>query len=115
MNPTPSPEPRHGLQLEPYQIILRPLITEKGTHLHMGGRSVPGRRPHNTFTFEVHSLVNKTQIKAAIQELFNVRVEKVRTQTKQGKRRRFKARIGKTASWKKALVTLHEEDRIEFF
>jgi large subunit ribosomal protein L23 len=103
---TTSKKPRPGLQLEPYQIIIRPLVTEKGTHQHSR---------HNAYPFEVHPLSTKDQIKAAIHELFNVRVEKVRTQTRIGKKRRFKARIGKTANWKKAIITLHGEDRIEFF
>jgi large subunit ribosomal protein L23 len=47
--------------------------------------------------------------------MFNVRVAKVRTQTRQGKRRRFKFRMGRLSSWKKAIVTLHPEDRLEFF
>ena len=55
------------------------------------------------------------QIKAAVEELFNVRVEKVRTQNRLGKHRRYRFRVGRLANWKKAIVTLHKEDRIEFF
>jgi large subunit ribosomal protein L23 len=95
-----------GPDLEPYQIILRPLITEKGTHLSTH---------HNAYPFEVNPWATKDEIKAAIQELFNVRVLKVRTQTRLGKRRRYRYRMGTLPSWKKAIVTLHEEDRIEFF
>ena len=47
--------------------------------------------------------------------MFNVRVAKVRTQNRIGKKRRYRGRFGKMANWKKAIVTLHEEDRIEFF
>lgn len=95
-----------GPQLEPHQIILRPLVTEKGTHQSTR---------HNTYPFEVNLLATKEQIKAAVEELFNVRVAKVRTQTRVGKRKRYRNRLGRLSNWKKALVTLHEEDRLEFF
>jgi len=95
-----------GPELEPYQVILRPLITEKGTHQSTH---------HNAYPFEVNPWATKDEIKDAIQELFNVRVLKVRTQTRLGKRRRYRFRMGTLPSWKKAIVTLHEEDRIEFF
>jgi len=99
-------EGRPGLSLEPYQIILRPLVTEKGTHQSTR---------HNAYCFEVHPAATKTQIKAAIQTLFPVRVEAVRTQTRIGKERRYRARLGRLTNWKKAIVKLHGEDRIEFF
>jgi large subunit ribosomal protein L23 len=95
-----------GPKLEAYQIVLRPLLTEKGTHQSTR---------HNTYPFEVNPLATKDQIRAAIEELFNVRVEKVRTQNRLGKHRRYRGRFGQMANWKKAIVTLHEEDRLEFF
>lgn len=95
-----------GIELRPYQIVLRPLVTEKGTH--QGSR-------YNSYTFEVNPIASKDQIKIAIQELFNVRVDKVRTQNRRGKVTRFRMIEGKQSDWKKAIVTLHEEDRIEFF
>lgn len=95
-----------GLELRPYQIVLRPLVTEKGTHQSTR---------YNSYTFEVNPLATKTQIQAAVEDLFNVRVEKVRTQNRMGKTARFRQTVGKQANWKKAIVTLHEEDRIEFF
>jgi large subunit ribosomal protein L23 len=95
-----------GPELEPHQIILRPLVTEKGTHQFTR---------HNAYPFQVNQWANKEQIKAAVEELFNVRVRKVRTQTRLGKSRRYRFRIGRLPDWKKAIVTLHAEDRIEFF
>ena len=95
-----------GLELRPYQIVLRPLVTEKGTHQSTR---------YNSNTFEVNPLATKTQIQAAVEELFNVRVERVRTQNRRGKTARFRQTVGKQANWKKAIVTLHTEDRIEFF
>lgn len=95
-----------GPELTPEQVILRPLVTEKGTHQFTR---------HNAYPFQVNLWANKDQIKAAVQELFNVRVEKVRTQNRLGKARRYKFKVGRLPNWKKAIVTLHGEDRIEFF
>ena len=97
-----------GPQLEPHQVILRPLITEKGTHQSTHAH-------HNAYSFQVNLWATKDQIKAAVQELFNVRVEKVRTQLRLGKKRRFRFRFGRLQNWKKAIVKLHKEDKIEFF
>ncbi len=95
-----------GVQLEPYQVVLRPLVTEKGTHLS---------EKFNAYTFEVNLLATKTDIKKAVQDLWDVRVVSVRTQNRIGKPRRHKMSHGYTNSWKKAIVQLHEEDRISFF
>jgi large subunit ribosomal protein L23 len=106
MATTSKSETTRGPDLEPHQIILRPLVTEKGTHQFTR---------HNAYPFQVNLWANKDQIKTAVEELFNVRVRKVRTQNRLGKSRRYKHRLGKLPNWKKAVVTLHEEDRIEFF
>lgn len=96
-----------GPALEPYQVVLRPLITEKGTHQF---------NRYNAYPFQVSPHATKEQIKAAIEALFDVRVTKVRTQNRRGKPRRDRLRrTRRTNDWKKAIVTLHEEDRIEFF
>jgi large subunit ribosomal protein L23 len=95
-----------GLDLRPYQVVLRPLVTEKGTHQSTR---------YNAYTFQVNPVATKTQIKAAIEELFNVRVEEVRTQNREGKKRRFRQAMGQLPRWKKAIVTLNAEDKIEFF
>jgi len=99
---------RPGPKLDTYQIILRPLVTEKGTHQSTNEH-------HNAYSFEVNPWATKDQIKKAVQELFNVRVTDVRTQNRQGKKRRYRFRMGQLPSWKKAIVKLHAEDRIEFF
>lgn len=108
-----------GPQLEPYQVLIRPLITEKGTHMATRAErraEKPGAKPlGNAYQFEVNSLATKEQIKVAVEELFHVRVEKVRTQNRVGKTRRYRARIGRLPNWKKAIVTLRGEDRLEFF
>ncbi|MDO4583062.1 MAG: 50S ribosomal protein L23 [Planctomycetia bacterium] len=95
-----------GLILEPYQIILRPLVTEKGVHK---------ANRNNSYAFQVHADANKEEIKDAVETLFNVKVVKVNTQNRHGKPRRFKQRLFKTGNWKKAIVTLHDEHRIDFF
>jgi len=94
------------IKLEPYQVILRPLVTEKNMH-----RSTR----YNQYAFEVNRLATKVDVRAAVEELFDVRVTKVRTQSRKGKPRRFRFKVGHTKAWKKAIVTLHEEDRIDFF
>ena len=101
-------KPERGPKLEPHQVILRPLVTEKGTHQST-------HEHHNAYSFQVNLWATKDQIKAAIQELFNVRVEKVRTQMRLGKKRRYRFRYGRLSNWKKAIVKLHAADRIEFY
>jgi large subunit ribosomal protein L23 len=95
-----------GVELRPYQVVIRPLVTEKGTH--QSSR-------YNAYTFMVNPLATKVQIAAAVQDLFKVRVEAVRVQNRKGKQARFRANAGKQSSWKKAIVTLNVEDKIDFF
>lgn len=97
-----------GPKLQPHNVILRPLVTEKGTHQST-------HQHHNAYSFQVNLWANKLEIKAAVEELFNVRVEKVRTQLRLGKKRRYRFKYGKESNWKKAIVKLHPEDKIEFF
>ena len=93
-------------KLESYQVILRPLVTEKGMH-----RSTR----NNQYAFEVDPAADKNDIRRAVEDLFNVKVEKVRTQSRRGKPRKHRFKAGQTKTWKKAIVTLHEENRIDFF
>lgn len=95
-----------GIELEPYQVILRPLVTEKGTHLS---------EKRHQYQFQVVMSANKHDIKKAVETLWNVRVDDVRTQVYKGKPRRFKMRMGHTGEWKKAIVKLHKDDHIAFF
>ena len=93
--------------LEQYRkIIIAPVVTEKTMRLI---------EEENTYTFRVHPKANKIEIRRAIEALFGVRVTDVRTMKVRGKRRRYSWRYaeGKTSSWKKALVTLAEGDRID--
>lgn len=95
-----------GIELESHQVIRRPLVTEKGVHQS---------EKLNAYTFEVHLNATKTDIRAAVEELWSVKVVAVRTQTRKGKPRRNKMMQGHTQDWKKAIVQLHEDDRISFF
>ncbi len=97
---------RHNLNLAPHQIIIRPLVTEKG--MHKANRN-------NAYAFEVNRLAGKDDIRHAVEELFDVKVTAVRTQNRKGKPRRTKMRMSVTKAWKKAIVTLDTEDRINFF
>lgn len=95
-----------GLRLEPHQIIIRPLVTEKGIHQSESS---------NAYTFEVHKHADKSAIREAVERLWNVRVVAVRTQNRRGKPRRSRMLMGHTPDWKKAVVELHDDDRIAFF
>lgn len=99
-------EETRKLQLDPHQVVLRPLVTEKGTHQS---------ERYNVYPFEVHPQATKSDIKQAVESLWHVRVVKVRTQTRKGKPRRHKMHEVHTADWKKAIVELHQDDRIAFF
>ncbi|MCH2202401.1 MAG: 50S ribosomal protein L23 [Fuerstiella sp.] len=97
---------KSGVQLESHQVIKRPLVTEKGMH---------ASERLNAYSFEVHPFATKHDIKRAVEELWDVRVGEVRTQNRKGKPRRHRTALGRTRSWKKAVVKLHVEDRIAFF
>jgi large subunit ribosomal protein L23 len=103
--------PRHvpqstSITLEPHQVIVKPLVTEKG--MHKSTRN-------NAYAFEVNRLATKDDVRRAVESLFEVKVLKVATQNRKGKVRRTRFRIGQTKAWKKAIVTLDSEHRINFF
>lgn len=90
----------------PHEIIRRPLITEKSTQQ---------KEENRQYVFEVDPEANKIEIKEAVEQLFRVKVLKVRTLNVLGKIKRLGRRYGKRPDWKKAIVTLREGDRIDFF
>ncbi|REJ67575.1 MAG: 50S ribosomal protein L23 [Planctomycetota bacterium] len=95
------------LELAAHQVVLRPLVTEKGMH-HSS--------THQAYAFEVNALANKEAIRKAVEELFDVKVIQVRTQNRRGKPRRTRFRFGYTQNWKRAIVKLHPESKqIDFF
>jgi large subunit ribosomal protein L23 len=100
-----------------YHTIIRPLVTEKGTHQsqvpHEATRSRPARG--GAYTFEVHPKANKAQIRQAVEKIYNVRVISVRTANRQGKQRRYRMTTGTTRQWKKAIVVLDPNYHIDLF
>lgn len=94
---------------DPYNIVKRPLMTEKA---HFDSRL------RNAYHFEVAPEANKIEIKAALEKIYQhkgIKVLKVRTINKRSKRRRYRLRLGATRSWKKAIVFLDKEHRLELF
>jgi len=91
---------------EPQKIIRRPLITEKSTRQKEDARQ---------YAFEVRRDANKIEIQSAVERLFKVKVLQVRTANVLGKVKRLGRRYGKRPDWKKAIITLREGDRIDFF
>jgi large subunit ribosomal protein L23 len=87
-------------------VIIRPLITEKSTRQ---------QELLNAYAFQVHPRANKHQIKQAIESLYSVRVVDVRTMNRKGKPRRSRYRLTTTSEWKRAVVTLDGNSRIELF
>lgn len=92
------------MKLDPTQILMRPLVTEKG---------VDDATHNNSYHFEVPREANKAQIREAVERLFDVRVHDVRTMVRRGKPRRVRFKQGTTRVWKKAVVTLVPGDSIE--
>ncbi len=88
-----------------YEVLRRPVITEKSTNLQAEGK----------YAFEVDGRANKLQIKQAVEKAFKVTVTGVNVTTVPGKTRRVGRRIIQTPSWKKAIVSLKPGDKIEFF
>ena len=87
-----------------FTIIKTPIVTEKST---------VATEHQNAYTFLVDRHANKIEIKQAIQKIFKVKVEKVRTQVRKGKVRRMRYQFGSQPDWKRAIVTLAEGHKIE--
>jgi large subunit ribosomal protein L23 len=87
------------------QVIIRPIVSEKSYALIA----------QNKYTFRVHPNAHKTQIRAAVEEIFDVAVAEVKTMTVRSKPKRRGYTSGKTRGWKKAIVMLAPGDRIELF
>jgi large subunit ribosomal protein L23 len=90
---------------DPRDVILAPVVSEKSY----------GLLDENTYTFIVRPGANKSEIKIAIEKIFDVHVTKVNTLNRQGKRKRTKAGFGRRKSTKRALVSLRPGDSIEIF
>ena len=88
-----------------YEVLRRPLITEKNTILQ--GQS--------KYVFEIAASANKVQVKQAVEKAFKVKVNSVNVLTVPGRQKRIGRRITQTSPWKKAIVTLKPGEKIEFF
>jgi large subunit ribosomal protein L23 len=86
-------------------VIIKPIISEKSYALLAA----------NKYTFRIHQKAHKTQVRQAVEEIFGVRVQEVRTMTVRSKPKRRGYTAGKTREWKKAVVQLHPDDTIELF
>lgn len=92
--------------ITPHDIIIRPLVTEESMD----------KMADKKYTFQVYKKANKTEIKKAVEKVFDVKVEKVNTMNIQGKMKRMGVNVGRRPGWKKAVVTLTEDSKeIEFF
>ena len=88
------------------KVIQRPLITEQGADM---------REQSNKYLFEVHPDANKHEIRQAVEHYFGVKVTDVRTMNYGGKLKRMGRFSGRRSAWKKAVVTLAENDSIDLF
>ena len=90
---------------DPREVIIRPIISEHTYDMMQ----------ENVYTFEVAKSANKVEIAQAVEEIFDVTVVKVNTLNVKAKPKRVRYQVGKTRSWKKAMVTVAEGDSIEIF
>jgi len=89
-----------------FDLIIRPLVTEKSTYL---------REQENKVCFVVKASANRIEIKSAIEATLNVKVKKVGVLNMRGKTKRLNRFVGKRADWKKAIVTLEKGEKVDFF
>lgn len=89
---------------DPYQIVLTPVISEKST---------AAMELANQYSFKVRKDANKVEIRQAVESIFDVRVQKVNTLVRKGKKRRVRYKQCRMPDWKKAVVKLHPEDKID--
>lgn len=89
-----------------HDLIIRPLLTEKSTLLREG---------QNKFCFVVRNGVNRKEVKKAVEQTLNVKVEKVHILNVGGKEKRLNRFVGRRPDWKKAIVTLKQGEKLELF
>lgn len=90
----------------PYDILIKPLLTEKMTAL---------KESENRVSFVVDKRANKIEIKKAVEEAFKVKVASVNVMNLLGKKKRLGRSVGKRPDWKKAIITLKEGEKLELF
>jgi large subunit ribosomal protein L23 len=92
--------------MEHTNVIIRPLVTEKSTHQQAA---------RNAYSFQVNPAANKQQIREAVEKIYSVKVKDVRTLNRKGKPRRSRYKMTTTSTWKRAVVVLDENSRIDLF
>jgi large subunit ribosomal protein L23 len=92
--------------MEHTNVIIRPLVTEKSTHQQAA---------RNAYSFQVNPDANKQQIREAVEKIYSVKVKDVRTLIRKGKPRRSRYKMTTTSTWKRAVVVLDENSRIDLF
>ena len=90
---------------DPRDVILAPVVSEKSY----------GLIDHNAYTFQVHPEANKTEIRQAVETIWDVKVLSVNTINRKGKTKRFRFTQGRRADTKRAIVKLREGDKIDLF
>mgnify|MGYP001546354771 FL=1 len=93
------------MKLDPQDILLAPIISEKSYD----------DSEHGKYRFKVHKMATKIQIKHAVEAVFGKKVAKVNISIQRGKKRRQGWKQGRTPDWKKAIVTLEGDERLDFF
>ena len=91
----------------PYEILVKPIITEKSTQL--------AELKCPQYSFQVHPSANKVESRKAVEAAWGVKVLKVNTQVMLGKKRRVRVQLGRRPDWKKAIVTLQEGQNIPLY
>ena len=100
-----KPTAVRGTSVNAYQVLLKPLVTEKAADLGT----------HNQYVFMIDPRMNKIEVKKAIRTIYGINPLAVRIITMQGKAVRYGRRYGVTKNWKKAMVTLKAGDKIEVY
>lgn len=100
-----------------YHVIIRPLVTEKGTFQSQLSHSATHSRGARggSYSFEVHPDASKPEIREAVETIYGVTVRSVRTANRKGKPRRVRFKTGRTRGWKKAVVVLDPDCHIDLF
>lgn len=100
-----------------YHVIIRPIVTEKGTFQSQLSHAETHSRPARggSYAFEVHPSATKAGVREAVEKIYNVKVDSVRTANRKGKPRRVRFKMGRTRNWKKAVVVLHPDHHIDLF
>lgn len=101
-----GPSAAPGGKVDPHDILIAPLLTEKSTRL---------REEHNQVVFVVSPRANKSEVKKAVEDALKVKVESVNMVSVRGKAKRLGRFEGKTPAWKKSIVTLKPGQKLDIF